>query len=173
MFFFLSFLNGISRYFQTTVFQTIILPFHLRTYTALASWNPESFIAKLYLKNKSKSSDCLYFLLQHFDWERIEVIRKMSCFKNYFPCNPGIPQGSLGVGTGDWGERDEACLGPFPQPPPLTSARAGPFWFLNIFGLCLRFHETCRVSVPKGKNKQTKIFENHWWLILSLHKGGS
>lgn len=46
------------------VFQTTIFSFRLRTYTALASWNPGSFITKLCLKKES--SDCLYFLLQHF-----------------------------------------------------------------------------------------------------------
>lgn len=43
----------------------------------MASYNPGSFLTKLYLKNKS--SDGLHCLLQHFTVGRELGIRKMSC----------------------------------------------------------------------------------------------
>ena len=67
----------------------------------------------------------------------------MSCFRMMSPGILGFFRGALGkAGTGGWRGRWQqwACLGSLlPQPLPLISAKAGPFWFLKIFGLCLRF----------------------------------
>lgn len=86
----------------------------------------------------------------------------MSCFKKPFSCNSELLQ--RGLWDVDWGgsgkdiEREAYSGSLLTEPRPLS------------LGCAHILLEQKRVLLLQEKRRN---FENHWWLILSFHKGGN